>query len=80
MDVLIVLVYMIVPYVMERGVGCLTQQAVGVVAVTGNKDCVSFTPFATVLRVSGPIGIRSREISVCHAGGLVNGAIMMVLM
>jgi hypothetical protein len=64
---------------MERGVGCLTQQAAGLVAVIGNKDCVSISRFVIVLKVSGPIGIRLREIFVFHAGGLVNGAITLVM-
>ena len=80
LGVLIVLAKTIVPNVMQRSAGCLTQQGVGLVAVTGNKDCVSISPFATVLKVSGPIGIRSREISVYHAGGLANGAITLVMM
>ena len=80
LDVLIVPVEMIVPSVIQRGVGCLTQQGVGLVAVTGNKDCVNISPFATVLKVSGPIGIRLGEIFVYHAGGLVNGAITLVMM
>jgi hypothetical protein len=58
---------------------CDAKAAVGLVAVIRNKDSVSFSRFVIVLKVSGPIGIRLQEIFVFHAGGLVNGAITLVM-
>ena len=75
-----VLAYLIVPGVMTKSVGCLTQEMVGGVAVTGGKDFESITSLATVLRVSGPKGFRGSETSVCHAGGIVHGAIILARM